>query len=147
MTARHDQASVLAKLRRLGGDGGGSVSAGFSLVVGLLIALVAASLEFGRVMMARSEMDHALGRAARMVIMDGTQTPTEVADMMRSLLADYDPDSLDVTAGTKVVAGVDYVTVSVAFPVETSLPFQSLDTVTLRVDTAIPIVRATFAAP
>lgn len=147
MTARHDQASVLAKLRQLGGDGGGSVSAGFSLVVGLLIALVAASLEFGRVMMARSEMDHALGRAARMVIMDGTQTPTEVADMMRSLLADYDPDSLDVTAGTKVVAGVDYVTVSVAFPVETSLPFQSLDTVTLRVDTAIPIVRATFAAP
>ncbi len=147
MDARHNKSSALARLRRLGGDGGGSVSVGFSLVVGLLIALVAASLEFGRVMMARSEMDHALGRAARMVIMDGTQTPTEVADMMRNLLADYDPDSLEITAGTKMVAGVDYVTVSVEFPVETSLPFQSLDTVTLRVNTAIPIVRATFAGP
>jgi len=145
MRARRTPANVMARLRRLGGDRSGSVSVGFALVAGMLIALVAASLEFGRVMMARSEMDHALGRAARMVIMDGSQTPTEVEDTMRALLADFDPDSLAISAGTKVVAGVDYVTVRVEFPVETSIPFRSLETVTLRVDTSIPIVRATFA--
>ena len=140
--------SLPHQLRRdLKADLSGSVSVGFALVIGFLIAIIGGTVEVGRVLMAKNEMNHALARASRMVIMDGSQTESEIVTMMQSSLSDYDPDLLDITSSNATVAGVNYVTIDVEFPHETSIPFRSLETVILRAETSVPIVSPTVTDP
>ena len=52
--------------RALAADDRGISSVEIALVIGLLVMIVTATLDFGRALAARNEMSHALGRAARL---------------------------------------------------------------------------------
>ena len=122
----------------------GAVGVEFALIAVALFALIFAAIEVGRTLMARNEMSHAMGRVSRMLILDGSQTSAQIETMVKGFLSDYDADELNVTSQNVTVAGVDYIQVTVGFPFDTSLPLTGDSTLTLSVDTAVPIVSPTF---
>ena len=121
----------------------GAAAIEFSLVIGLIVAVVAGTLQLGMALMARNEMSYALSRVARMIILDGSQTPAQVSALVTERLSDYDPSLLSVSAAEATVAGTKFVEVSVQYPFETAIPFQGLATLNLTAETMVPIVSST----
>ena len=124
-------------------DDGGAVAIEFSLVIGLIVMVVAGTLQLGMALMARNEMSYALSRVARMIILDGSQTPAQVSALVTDRLSDYDLSLLSVSAAEATVAGTKFVEVSVEYPFETAIPFQGLATLNLTAETMVPIVSST----
>jgi len=121
----------------------GAVAIEFSLVIGLIVAVLAGTLQLGAALMARNEMSHALSRVARMIILDGSQTPTQVSALVTDRLSDYDPSLLSVSAAEATVAGTKFIEISVEYPYETAIPLQSMATLNLTAETMVPIVSST----
>jgi Flp pilus assembly protein TadG len=135
--------SAIRRAGRLARDDRGGVAIEFSLIIGLIVATVAGTLQLGAALMARNEMSHALSRVARMVILDGTQTPEQVSALVKDRLSEYDPDLLVVSSADATVAGTKFIEISVEYPYETAIPFQSMATLNLSAETMVPIVSST----
>jgi Flp pilus assembly protein TadG len=135
--------SIERRCRALAPDDSGAVAIEFSLVIGLIVMVVAGTLQLGMALMARNEMSYALSRVSRMIILDGSQTPAEVSALVTDRLSDYDPSLLSVSAAEATVAGTKFVEVSVEYPFETAIPFQALATLNLTAETMVPIVSST----
>ena len=135
--------SATLRVGTLARDDRGGVAIEFSLFIGLLVAILAGTLQFGAALMARNEMNHALSRVARMVILDGSQTPEEVSTLVSNRLSEYDPDLLVVNSAAATVAGTSFIEISVEYPYETSIPLQSMATLNLTAETMVPIVSST----
>jgi Flp pilus assembly protein TadG len=124
-------------------DESGAVAVEFSLVIGLLVAVIAATLQFGMALKARNEMSYSLSRVARMITLDGTQTPAQVSALVTDRLSDYDQQLLSVNAAESVVAGTRFMEISVSYPYETAIPLHGLSTLNLMANTMVPLVSST----
>ena len=127
-----------ADRRNLGSDTRGAVSIEFGLVIGLVIMIIVATVEFGRALAARSEMSHALGRVTRVVNLNSTTTTDAVVGMLEEYLDGYDERELDVDITQ--VSGTNFMEVSVEFPFMVSIPLMQDTEVMLRVATRAPMV-------
>lgn len=126
-----------AKPRFLG-DQAGAMAVEFAFVLPFFLMVIFATVELGRALSARNEMNHALGRAVRVVNLDSGKTADEIAAFLRADLAKYDPEDLTVSASQKTVSGNDFVKISVSFPFRVIIPFSAIPTVTLNVETLAP---------
>jgi Flp pilus assembly protein TadG len=122
----------------LAGDVRGAAGLEFALVVGALIVLVLGTLEVGRALMARNEVNHAIGRAARSVHIQPSTTSEAVAGQLKALLADHGRTDLDVSVTE--VAGTRYMRISVRFPYELQVPLLPAATLDMDVETLAPMV-------
>lgn len=132
------RAAPTADRRNLVSDTRGAVSIEFGLVIGLLIMIIVATVEFGRALAARSEMSHALGRVTRVVNLNSTTTTGAVVGMLEEYLDGYDERELDVDITQ--VSGTNFMEVSVEFPFMLSIPLMQDTEVMLRVATRAPMV-------
>ena len=89
-------AGARATLRALDEDRRGVVSIEFGLVIGLLIMIVVATVEFGRALAAQNEMSHALGRVTRVVNLNSSTTTDAIVELLEEYLDGYDERELDV---------------------------------------------------
>lgn len=94
-------------------------------------------VDFGRALAARNEMEHALGRAMRLIHLDPTVTPGQIETALQSYLSDFDAD---MTVQITEVSGTSFMEVSVEFPFEISIPFTPVAEVELQVATLAPMV-------
>ncbi len=115
----------------------------FAITLPLLLLIILGTLEFGRALKARNEMSHALSRAVRVINLDAEQTTENIAAIMGTYLADYGSEDLDVDVLSTAISGTDYMSISVGFPFHTIIPFSSVSTVTLNVDTLAPVISPT----
>lgn len=115
----------------------------FAITLPLLLLIVLGTMEFGRVLKARNEMSHALSRAVRVINLDSEQTAEDIATIIDTYLAGYGSDDLDVDVLSTTISGTDYMRISVGFPFHTIIPFSSVSTVTLDVDTLAPVISST----
>jgi Flp pilus assembly protein TadG len=127
--------------RRLRDDERGISAIEMALVVGLLVMIVLATLDFGRALAARNEMSHALGRATRVVNLNPATTPEEVAAYLEDDLDGYQTAELDVAV--EEVSGTTYMRISVSFPFHSMMPVGRTSDIVLNVSTLAPMVSAT----
>jgi len=115
----------------------------FAITLPLLLLIVLGTLEFGRALKARNEMSHALSRVVRVINLDSNKTTEDIAEILGTYLADYGSEDLDVNVLSAAISGTDYMRISVGFPFHTIIPFSSVSTVTLDVDTLAPVISPT----
>jgi Flp pilus assembly protein TadG len=127
--------------RRLRDDERGISAIEMALVVGLLVMIVLATLDFGRALAARNAMSHALGRATRVVNLNPATTPEEVAAYLEDDLDGYQTAELDVAV--EEVSGTTYMRISVSFPFHSMMPVGRTSDIVLNVSTLAPMVSAT----
>jgi Flp pilus assembly protein TadG len=125
----------------LGANEQGLSSIEFAIVGGLLFMILLTTLDFGRVLAARNEISHALGRATRVVNLSPETTPEQVQDLLEGYLAGY--ESTDLQVEIDEISGTSYMRVSVSFPFHSSLPFRP-DEILLTVSTLAPMVSPTL---
>jgi Flp pilus assembly protein TadG len=132
--------AISATMRRLRASESGAVAVEFALVIGVLLMIIGATVEFGRALMARNEMNFQVSRAARTINLDGTQTDDDVQATLSGLLDDFDPDTLEIAAESTTISGTDFVRITVDFPFDIKIPFVNDSTVTLNVETLVPVI-------
>ena len=115
----------------------------FAITLPLLLLIVLGTLEFGRALKARNEMSHALSKAVRVINLDSEQTTQAISDILGTYLADYGSEDLDVNVLSTTISGTDYMNISVGFPFHTIIPYSSVSTVMLKVDTLAPVISPT----
>jgi Flp pilus assembly protein TadG len=113
-----------------------------ALVIGMLMLIIFATIDFGRALAAKNEMSHALGRAARVVNLNPATTEEEVEALLEEYLQDYDTADLEVEISE--VSGTSYMQISVSFPFHTALAFRSDSEILLSVSTLAPMVSPTL---
>ena len=128
-------------LRALARDKSGATGIEFGLVIGLLIMIVVATVEFGRALAAQNEMSHALGRVTRVVNLNDETTTDSIVELLEEYLDGYDERELDV--GITEISGTSFMEVSVEFPFTVSIPLMPDTDVMLRVATRAPMVSPT----
>lgn len=114
----------------------------FALTFPVLMLIVMGALEFGRALEARNQISHALSRAVRVVDLDADRTASEIAALMAGYLDEFDEDDLTIGTSTTTTSGVEYMDISVAFPFDVIIPFASVSSVTLNVQTRTPVISA-----
>ena len=129
-------------LGRFGQSSQGITAVEFALTFPLFMLFIMATLEVGRSLEARNEISHALSRAVRVINLDDSQTPSNVASLMATYLDDFDAEELTITTVSTEVAGTEYIDISVSFPFDLTIPFATLTSVTLHVDTRMPLISA-----
>ncbi|MBO6509457.1 MAG: pilus assembly protein [Roseibium sp.] len=115
----------------------------FTLVLPVFLIMVLGIYEFGRALKTWNEVNHALTRAVRLVNVNSSTTPTEIAAAMRDYLKDVKTTELKVAATPTTITGTDYIKISVDFPYQISLPFTEIAALTIKVDTIAPILSST----
>lgn len=121
----------------------GATAIEFALTFPLLILIILGTLEFGRALKTRNEMSHALSKAVRVINLDSEQTTETIAKILGTYLADYGSEVLDVNVLSTTISGTDYMRISVSFPFHMIIPFSSVSTVTLDIDTLAPVISPT----
>jgi Flp pilus assembly protein TadG len=121
-------------------DRQGIAAVEFALALPILVMTIFGIVDFGRALAARNEMEHALGRAMRLIHLDPTVTPQQIETALEGFLSDFDTD---MTVEITEVSGTSFMEVSVAFPFEISIPFAPVSEVELQVATLAPMVSAT----
>jgi Flp pilus assembly protein TadG len=134
--------SADAKRQRRGlwRDRQGIAAVEFALALPILVMNIFGIVDFGRALAARNEMEHALGRAMRLIHLDPTVTPQQIETALEGYLIDFDTD---MTVEITEVSGTSFMEVSVAFPFEISIPFAPVSEVELLVATLAPMVSPT----
>jgi Flp pilus assembly pilin Flp len=112
----------------------------FAITLPLLLLIILGTLEFGRALKARNEMSQALSKVVRVLNLDSEQTTDAISKLLGTYLADYGSEDLDVDVLSTTISGTDYMNISVGFPFHTMIPFSSVSTVTLGVDTLAPVI-------
>jgi Flp pilus assembly protein TadG len=126
--------------RALWRDRQGIAALEFALALPILVMTIFGIVDFGRALAARNEMEHALGRAKRLIHLDSTVTPQQIETALEGFLSDFDTD---MTVEITEVSGTSFLEVSVAFPFEISIPFAPVSEVELQVATLAPMVSPT----
>ena len=88
-------------------------------------------------------MSHALSRAVRVLNLDSEKTPNAIAALLSTYLADHNAEALSVSVSSTTISEIDYMTISVNFPFQVRIPFSSLSTITLGVETVAPVISPT----
>jgi Flp pilus assembly protein TadG len=134
--------SADAKQQRLAlwRDRQGIAALEFALALPILVMTIFGIVDFGRALAARNEMEHALGRAMRLIHLDSTVTPQQIETALEGYLSEFDTD---MTVQITEVSGTSFMEVSVAFPFEISIPFAPVSEVELQVATLAPMVSPT----
>ncbi len=114
-----------------------------AIVLPLFIMLVLGTLELGRALESRNDMSHALSRAVRVLNLDSEKTPNAIAALLSTYLADHNAEALSVSVSSTTISEIDYMTISVNFPFQVRIPFSSLSTITLGVETVAPVISPT----
>lgn len=141
MTPKAAAAGSSRALRSFARDRSGVTSIEFAIVIGLLVMIVVATIEFGRALAAQNEMSHALGRVARVATLNTSTTTDQIVGLLEGYLDDYDGRNLDVDITQ--VSGTSFMQISVEFPFTVSIPMMPDTDVTLRVATRAPMVSPT----
>lgn len=131
-------AASLSALRR---DQRGVATIEMSVIFGALLMILFGSLQFGRALAARNEMNHALSEAVRIVHIDPTTTTAQIVSYLESELADYGTGDLDVTISA--ISGTSYMQVDVSYPFSFAIPFAGTSDITLQATTLAPMVSPT----
>lgn len=123
-------------------DTRGTAAIEFAFVIGALVLVVIAGLQFGRALMAKNEMNHALAMVMREVqLHPKTATIEGIEGELETLLKDStgaDAD-VDVTA----ISGTNYMKIAVEFPFEMTLPLMPARKLNIGVEALAPMVSPT----
>lgn len=125
-----------SRLRRLTSDTGGVTAIEFAIAVGVLVMVLLASLEIGALLMAKAEMNRALGRVVRVVHLRPETAATEIAER---LSVELEAD-IAWSVRTRPVAGTNYLEVAVSAPYSLGIPFLPIEEVTLRAEALAPVL-------
>lgn len=120
-------------LRRMLKDEGGGVALEFAIVGAVFIISAFGIIEFGRTLQIRNEMSYALDHGARLVLLckrdhnnedciNSESRKEAVTEAIRANFNGYDPERLVVTLAEETVDGVDFRSVSMAYPMDIFIP-------------------------
>lgn len=140
------QRTVACARRMLVGDRRGTSAIELAMVMPVFIAIVVATIEFGRALETWSNMNRAVSQTVRIVNIDASKTTAEVASALEKILADYAEDGLSVSVTSVSVAGVSHLRISATLPFHVNIPFTPLPAFNLEVDTLAPLVSPMKAA-
>ncbi len=121
-------------LPRLATDERGATAVEFAFIFGPIILLLLGILQVGIVLMERNQISHALSQTVRKVHLDPEMTRPEIEKHLRELLA-ADAE-LDVCV--EPIDGTSVARIVVVAPFEFRLPFVSIGTVPVRLETIAP---------
>jgi Flp pilus assembly protein TadG len=124
-------------------DQRGAAAVEIAIVLPLFLMVILGTLELGRALESRNDMSHALSRAVRVLNLDSETTPNAIAALLSTYLADRDAEALSVSVSSTTISEIDYMKISVNFPFEVRIPFSSLSTITLGVETVAPVISPT----
>jgi Flp pilus assembly protein TadG len=113
----------------------------FAIGAALLMLIIFGSVQFGRSLMMRNEMSHALGQAVREVHLRPQIPVEDIVSQLEDRLAGYSTADMDVEVTE--IAGTSYMRIAVSLPFVMAMPFMPSRDITLRVETLAPMVSPT----
>lgn len=111
-------------------------------MVGIVVLLIFGVFHLGRALMARSEMNHALGEVVRMVHLRPDTSPDAIEAALEAELDRY--ADLAVEVEVTLVAGTSFMQIAVQFPYRIAAPLLEARDVTMRVEHLVPLVSASI---
>jgi Flp pilus assembly protein TadG len=139
-------AARLATMRRARRKSGflrserGAAAVEFAFVVPAVLLLLVGTVEFGRMLAVRNELQYAAEQAARYVIVTQDATDEVLRQKAKAYASSFPPAEMTVTVNRATVSGIDYVTISTSanFPF---LSFLDLSAVPLSGSTRVPLIK------
>lgn len=109
-------------LRRMRADTAGSVAVEFALVAGAVVAMMLAMVEAGRMIQAKSSLDFAIDRAARVVLRDKDAATGEIFSVLRDGFKRVAPDDLILKMSSTTSGGENFVKMEAVYQYDFMLP-------------------------
>lgn len=126
-------------LARLLGDRSAAAALEFAIISVPLVLLSVGTVDFGRVLYIRSDMDYAADLGARLILIDGLATDAAVAAEVREAFVAGPPNDLEISMGVASESGVIFRTISLSYRVDLLTPFVSAGEITLTHDRRVPV--------
>lgn len=129
-------------IRRLGGalaDRGGIAAVEFGMVLPVFLLLIFGTIEFSRVLWSQHALGYAAEQAARYAIANPSATTEEVRTYAETQVMTVDKSAVTVTVAQESLDGIDYLTVTVAYPFQAILPFVPLGSLSLTGLSRVPL--------
>jgi Flp pilus assembly protein TadG len=128
--------------REILADEDGATAVEFAIVAAVFIGLCMAILQFGWALQIRNEMAQAADRAVRHVMLNPDSTDEEFEAQAQAALPGYNPERLQVTAGSSTVNSTEFRTLMLNYELPVSIPLLPRDAVTLTVSRRTPDLSA-----
>ena len=122
-----------------GSETAGVTAVEFAFVVPVFIIMVFGIVEFGQGLKVHNELDHAVSRAARLIMIDNDVAPATVETEVRTFLSALDQGGLSVNMTSNTVDGRDYRIVTLSYPYELSVPMASGININLSATIGVPL--------
>jgi Flp pilus assembly protein TadG len=132
--------AITRRVRSFLKDKSGVAAVDVALMLPLFIVIIFATIEFGRGLKAWNDMNHALGKAVRVVYLHPDETPTQIEALVKAYLLKYGVGAVAVTATSTTISGTPHMKIEVDFPFTLLIPFSSISNITLSVDTLAPVM-------
>ncbi len=113
----------------------------FAIGAALIMLIIFGSVQFGRSLMMRNDISHALGQAVREVHLRPQIPVEDIRNQLENRLSGYSTAEMDVEVTQ--VAGTSYMRIAVSLPFTMQMPFMPTRDITLRVETLAPMVSPT----
>lgn len=111
-------------------------------MIGIVVLLLFGVFHLGRALMARSEMNHALGEVVRMVHLRPDASTSAIEAVLEDELRRH--SGLAVEAEVRAVGGTSFMEIAVRFPYRIAAPLLKARDVTMRVEHLAPMVSASI---
>ena len=129
-------------IRRAGqglADRAGMSAVEFGLALPVFLLFVFGTIEFGRVLWSQHALGYAAEQAARYALANPSATPTEIETYAEGQIMTVEKGAVTVTVAPETFDGIDYLTVTVAYPFEAILPLIPLGGLSLTGVARIPL--------
>lgn len=121
----------LRRMLRIRSDRTGTAAITFAMGLPVLLLFMCGLIEFGRFMWTDHALAHAAGQATRYAIANPSASMSEIESYAASQLLSVDKNAASVTAVQESLDGIPYLTVTVAYPFQTMLPYIPLGSLSL----------------
>lgn len=118
----------------------GATAVEFALVLPVFAIGCLGCIEFGRALQLRNNLSFAADFAARKVFIDSATANASLETEVRGSFVGGEPQFLQVTIGSETVDGVQFRTVTLAYPVRLLIPYLDQRALTLSVNRRTPVV-------
>lgn len=116
----------------------GTAAVEFAIIGAVLIALIVATIDFGRTYYVKNHLSHLADTATRKMLIDPDVTDAEIENMLRSGFYAGNSENLTVTIGSASAGGTNYRELTIGFPISLFIPGLSSETIALSVTRRVP---------
>jgi Flp pilus assembly protein TadG len=130
---------LIRRVRRARLDNAGLAAVEFGMALPVFLLFVFGTIEFGRILWSKHALDYAAEQSTRYALANPDATTGEIQTYAEGQLMTVDRSAVTVTVVQENLNGIDYLSVTMAYPFQAILPFLPLGSFSLTGVSRIPL--------